>query len=154
MEAAQYLAGEEPFDAALCVGSTHAFGDYRRALRALSAAVRPGGLLLVGEGYWKRDPHPDYLAALGANRIEFTDHAGNVARAVKAGLVLLYASASSDDEWDHYEGMYLRAVERYAAENPGDPDSEAMRAHIRRWRDAYLRWGRSTLGFAMYLFRR
>ena len=29
-----------------------------------------------------------------------------------------------------------------------------MLERIRRWRDAYLRWGRDTLGFAVYLFSR
>ena len=141
------------FDAALCTGSTHAFGGYRQTLRALAKVVRPGGSLLIGEGYWKRDPHADYLAAIGATRVEFTDHAGNVARAVEEGLVPLYSAVSSDDEWDRYEGLYLRAVERYIAAHPEDPDTPLFRDHIRRWRDSYLRWGRDTLGFGLYLFR-
>ena len=29
-----------------------------------------------------------------------------------------------------------------------------MLERIRKWRDAYLRWGRDTLGFAVYLFYR
>ena len=40
----------ESFDAALCIGSTHAFGTCRDALRELAALVRPGGRLAVGEG--------------------------------------------------------------------------------------------------------
>ena len=141
------------FDAGLCVGSTHAFGDYDDTLRALRRAVRPGGTILVGEGYWKRDPDPGYLSVLGASPGEFTDHAGNVARGAAQGLVPLYSATSSDEEWDEYEGLYVRAVELYAERHPADPDSEAMRQRIRLWRDAYLRWGRTTLGFALYLFR-
>jgi cyclopropane fatty-acyl-phospholipid synthase-like methyltransferase len=57
------------FDAALCVGASHAFGTgaaaYPAALAALTLLVRPGGLLLVGEGFWRRDPEPAYLAATG-----------------------------------------------------------------------------------------
>ena len=29
-----------------------------------------------------------------------------------------------------------------------------MLERIRKWRDAYMRWGRDTLGFANYLFYR
>jgi len=29
-----------------------------------------------------------------------------------------------------------------------------MLERIRRWRDGYLRWGRDTLGFGLYLFYR
>ena len=34
------------------------------------------------------------------------------------------------------------------------PDARAMLDRSRRWRDAYLRWGRDTMGFAVYLFYR
>jgi ubiquinone/menaquinone biosynthesis C-methylase UbiE len=153
-DVAAYLkTSSGPFDIALCTGSTHAFGGYRQTLHALARVVRPGGQLLVGEGYWRKDPEPGYLTALGTTRAEFHDHAGNVAVGVEEGLVPLYSTVSSGDEWDRYEGLYLRAVERYTAEHPEDPDTPALRDHIRRWRDAYLRWGRDTLGFGLYLFR-
>ena len=93
------------------------------------------------------------LAALGAKPSEFTSHAGNVAAGIEEGLVPLYSRVSSDDEWDHYEGLYARAVERHLAAHPGDPDHTAMRDKIRGWREAYLEWGRETLGFGYYLFR-
>jgi hypothetical protein len=35
-----------------------------------------------------------------------------------------------------------------------DPDVAAVLERSRRWRDAYLRWGRDSLGFAVYLFYR
>jgi SAM-dependent methyltransferase len=142
----------ESFDVALCVGSTHAYGSYRAALSALQRAVGPGGRILLGEGYWKREPDPEYLAALDATRDDFTDHAGNVSAGLDAGLISLYSCVSSEDEWDHYEGLYARAIERYAIANPDDPDRAEMLERIRRWRAAYLRWGRETLGFGLYLF--
>ena len=142
------------FVAAACIGSTHACGGYRQALRALRDAVCPGGHVLVGEGYWKRDPPPEYLTALDAGRDDYNDHAGNIAAAAAEGLIPLYATVSSDDDWDHYEGLYASAVERFVMEHPDDPDAEAMKERIRRWRDAYLRWGRETLGFGVYLCAR
>ncbi len=140
------------YEAALCVGATHAYGGYRPALRALQKAVVPGGRILVGEGYWKRDPDPEYLEVLGASRSDYADHAGNVAAGEEEGLIALYSCVSSDDEWDHYEGLYARAVERYALAHPDEPECAQMQERIRRWRAAYLRWGRETLGFGLYLF--
>jgi len=154
-EAAGFAATLEPerFDVALCVGSTHVFGGYREALSALSSLVRAeSGQLVVGEAYWKREPDPEYLAALGASRNDYQDHAANVAAGVEAGLVPLYASVSSEDDWDHYEGLYCRAIERYARAHPGEPEAEAFRQYVRQWRDTYLRFGRDTLGFGLYLF--
>ena len=57
---------------------------------------------------------------------------------------------SNDDEWDEYEGLYCSAVERHVDAHPDDSDNAAMAERIRRWHDAYLRWGRATLGFGYY----
>lgn len=154
MDMADYRAERESFDVGICVGSTHAFGSYRKTLKMLPALVRPGGLVLVGEGYWKREPDPGYLEALGAVPDELASHAGNVAIGEREGLTPLYSVASTEAEWDHYEGLYNCAVERFAYTYPDDPDFDAMRDRIRRWREVYLRWGRETLGFGLYLFRK
>jgi SAM-dependent methyltransferase len=142
------------FDAVLCIGASQALGGYRAILGKTAELLRPGGRILVGEGYWKRSPAPEYLAFLGAGPEDYTDHAGNVRLGEGEGYVPLYSATSSDEEWDHYEGLYCRAVERYARNNPDDPDGPAMVARIRMWRNAYLRWGRDTLGFGLYLFQK
>jgi cyclopropane fatty-acyl-phospholipid synthase-like methyltransferase len=142
------------FAAALSIGSSHAYGDYRQTVPALAAAVRPGGHVLLGEGYWKRTPDPAYLEFLSASPDELTDHAGNIAAGLEVGLTYLYAAVSSEDDWDHYEGLYVRSMERWLAAHPEDPDHDVFREAIHQWRDGYLRWGRDTLGFAIYLFRK
>jgi hypothetical protein len=55
---------------------------------------------------------------------------------------------SSADEWDCYQGYQWRAAERYARAHR-DPD---LLKQMRHHRDTYLRWGRDTLGWAIYLF--
>lgn len=145
---------EGPFAAALCVGATHAFGGHRPALAALSRLVRRGGTIVEGEGFWRRRPDPEYLAFLGAAEADCTDHAGNVAAGVEAGWTTLDASVATDDDWDRYEDAYAAAVERHVAAAPGAPGAPAMLRRIRAWRAAYLRWGRTTLGFGLYVFRR
>lgn len=142
------------FDAALCIGSTHAFGGYLQALRALSALIRKGGTLALGEGYWKQPPAAGYLELLGGGPEEFTSHEGNIRAGEALGLELRFATTSSEAEWDAYEGPYAAAIERFAAEHPDDPDREAMLSRARTWHDGYLRWGRSTLGFGVYLFEK
>lgn len=154
MDVADFSAEAESFDVAMCIGSTHAYGGYRSTLRALAKVVRSKGLLLVGEGYWKCEPDPDYLSVLGATRTDYVEHAGNVTIGVESGLIPLYTSVSSEDDWDHYEGLYCRAVERYVSAHPDAPDGGEMQERIRRWRDTYFRWGRQTLGFALYLFQK
>ncbi len=154
VEAARLDLAAASFALALCIGSTHAMGGYPETLRALLRLVRPAGHVLVGQGYWKRPPDAEYLERLGATVDEMTTHEGNVKAGVSEGLIAAGAWVSSDDDWDRYEGLYADTIEDYVATHPGDPDAPAMLERIRRWRETYRRWGRDTLGFGLYLFRR
>jgi len=144
----------ESLDLASCIGASWVFQNHRGTLEALAKMTRPGGLVLTGEPFWRNDPDPEYLKVTGADPNMCGSHAGNAADGVNAGLDLLYTTASSQDDWDHYEGLQWQAAERYAADHPDDPDVKALLGSIRRSRDAYLRWGRNCLGWAMYLFRK
>jgi SAM-dependent methyltransferase len=141
------------YDLAMCVGASWTFGGHRGTLRALSRFVRPGGLVVAGEPYWRKTPDSAYLIASGLEAAVFATHAGNLDIAVEAGLVPLYTLVSSEDDWDRYEALQWRAAERYAAANPDDPDVEEIVRRQRAARNAYLQWGRDTLGWAVYLFR-
>jgi len=155
LRAESYDAASVPdgsFDVALCVGSTHAIGTYVDALRELARVVRPGGLIAAGSGYWRRSPDPEYLRVLGAEPDELLDHAGNVRAGEMLGLRPRFAITSMEQEWDAYEGLYASSIETFAAEHPEDPDCVEMLDRIAKWRDAYRRWGRTTLGFGLYVF--
>lgn len=161
-EAVEWIEGDaaglslapQAFDLGICIGATHVLGGYPGTLRGLSRLVRPGGHLLVGQGYWKHPPAPEYLERLGASEDEMTTHQGNLAAGIAHGLAERGAWESRDQDWDHYEGLYADSIERYVAEHPEDSDAPAMRERIARWRETYVRWGRETLGFGLYLFGR
>ncbi|MGE0542090.1 MAG: cyclopropane-fatty-acyl-phospholipid synthase family protein [Dehalococcoidia bacterium] len=141
------------YDLAMCIGASWTFGGHRDTLRALSRFVRTGGLVVAGEPYWRAPPDPAYVAASGIEANMFATHAGNVATGIEEGLVLLYTLVSSEDDWDRYEALQWRAAERYAAAHPDDPDAGEIVRRQRAARDVYLRWGRDTLGWAVYVFR-
>jgi hypothetical protein len=92
------------------------------------------------------------LQASSLTRASFDSHAGNVRTGVEKGLVPLYSIVSSEDDWDRYQGLQWAASERYAAQNPDDPDVPELLEATRRNRDHYLDWGRDELGWAIYLF--
>jgi len=154
-EDATTFSGEaETFDLASCLGACEVFGGFQKTLRHLAGFVRPGGYILMGDGYWKQEPAPAYLDALHASRADLLTHVENVTAGVALGFTPLYASVCNDDEWDRYEWLHLRNIELYAREMPNDPDVPALLERIRSWRDIYLRWGRDTLGFGLYLFQK
>lgn len=153
-DGAAYDAGPGSFDLAMCLGASWIWGGYRGTLRALRAAARPGGLVVSGEPYWRRTPEPEYLTSAGLQAETFGTHAGNVATGVDEGLIPLYTIDATQQAWDRYEGLQWRAAERFAVTHPEDPDAVETRDRQRHARDTYLRWGRDTLGWAVYLFAR
>jgi SAM-dependent methyltransferase len=123
-------------------------------LPRLAQLARPGGLILLGEGYWKRPPDARYLAALGAERDELEDWDGTVGMGAELGLSLIRAVASSDDDWDRYEGAWAANGEAHAAAHAGEPGVEEFLQWIRAGRARYDQLGgRETLGFVLLLFR-
>jgi SAM-dependent methyltransferase len=141
-------------DLTSCIGGSWIHHGHQGTLEALGGMVQPGGLVLVGEPFWRRAPDPDYLKRTGQDAGMWGTHAGNVQTGVDLGLSLLYTVVSNEDDWDRYEGLQWQAAERYAADHPDDPDVVPLLQTARGNRDAYLRWGRDCLGWAMYLFQK
>jgi SAM-dependent methyltransferase len=147
--------GEGPFDLAVCIASSHALGGFPAALEALRVLVRPGGQVLLGEGYWRQEPSGDYLEVLGGTRDELPDYPGLMAAAAAAGLTPLHATVSGERDWDRYEWTLILNAERWAARNAGDPGAGVLRERAAAARARYtMPGGRETLGFALVLLRR
>lgn len=117
-DARAFEPGPQTFDLACCVGACHIFGGIRPTLEHLAPWVRPGGKILVGESYWKREPAQEYQATLATKREELQTHAGNVAAGVALDLVPIYASVCNEDEWDRFEWLNLH--ERYRRYPPDE----------------------------------
>jgi len=154
-DAGTYLSTVENgyFDAAICVAASHALGGMESTLRHLSRVVRPGGSILIGEGYWKKKPDASYLGALGTEEQELLQYDTTVLLGERFGLTPLWAVVASEDDWDRFEWNYSLAIEEYCQEHPEDPAVNEMQDKIRSWRRTYLTWGRDTLGFGLFLYR-
>jgi SAM-dependent methyltransferase len=140
------------FDLAINVGSSHVFGDYETALRRLHDIVKPGGLVLFGEGFWRREPSPDFLEALGGTADELADYAGLISTCIASGFTPIYTLVSSDEDWDRYEWSLIRNGELYAARNPSVPGVEGLLDWVRHSRDRFVTLGgRETFGFCLLL---
>jgi SAM-dependent methyltransferase len=139
--------GRAAFDLVASVGSP-------AQLSSLAGLVRPGGLVLYGDGYWRREPSDEYLEALGATRDELEDYAGTIRRAAELGLTPLYAVTASVDDFDRYEWSWSLNGERYAREHLDEPGVGEFVEWIRAGRRRYAELGgRDTLGFGLFLFR-
>jgi ubiquinone/menaquinone biosynthesis C-methylase UbiE len=147
---------DEPqkLDLASCIGAGWIFGGHADTLEALNRMVKPGGWVIVGEPYWRQEPSPDYLAASGIAKEDFGSHISNAEAGKRLGLDLVHTIVSSKDDWDRYEGLQWYSTAEYARTHPDDPDLAAVVEQVERAKATYLRWGRDTLGWAIYMFRR
>ena len=143
----------EDFDLVACLGASWIFDGYQGTLKSLQKMVKPGGLILVGEPFWKQDPDPAYLEAADIQPDTYGRHVDNLTRGEALGLTLLYSIVSSDDDWDRYEGLQWQAAVRYGQENPDDPDVPDLLERVAKDKMTYLSWGRETFGWALYLFQ-
>jgi SAM-dependent methyltransferase len=137
-----------PFDLVVCIASSHALGGFPDALSRLHELVRPGGQVLLGEGYWKAKPTPEYLDALGgATEDELPDYRGLFDAAEAAGLTPLWSCVASERDWDRYEWTQVLNAERHGGEQLLERAAGARRRLT-------MPGGRETLGFALALLRR
>lgn len=141
-----------PAHLVLCLGASQALSDPARpdhvleALAALRGLVRPGGRVVLSEGFWTRPPTEAELGAMwpGASAGEMTDLAGLVDLATAAGFRTEWAEVANQDEWDEFESGYQADVQEWLATH----DAPEVRADTDAHRSRYLRGYRGVLGLA------
>jgi len=144
----------ERFSLVACIGASWIYGGHRGTLTALNEMAAPGSWVVVGEPYWRQQPPAAYREAIGEDGSVYGTHYENVRVGQELGLELVYTLVSDRDDWDQYEGLQWYAAEAWASKHPDDPDVEDVLERVQHDKEAYLRWGRETLGWAIYVFKK
>lgn len=144
----------KPFHCAVCLGASWIYGGYKGTLNYLKSAVKTGGLVVSGEPFWRQEPSIEYLDIIGEQKETFGTHYSNMKLGEDLGLTLVYTIVSNEDDWDRYEGLQWYSADRYICEHPEDPDNQDLKDRISKEKNAFFRWGRDTLGWAIYIFRK
>ncbi|AOT11141.1 SAM-dependent methyltransferase [Pseudoalteromonas luteoviolacea] len=146
------------FDLIICNGATHAYEQGPNALLStLSETIKllkPNGKLLLGECYWKQPPKEGYLNVLGVTEDIYHSHHGNIKLARKVGFTALYATTSSDEDWDNFEWGRVMYAHMLLEESPYNDALKSKTQQLDSWMDIYLESGRNTLGYGFYLFKK
>ena len=155
MDGAEYKTEVgELFDVSMCLGASWVFEDHVGTLQALKRMTKAGGLIIVGEPFWLIEPDKEYLHATEMTHDSFRPHEKNVTLGEELDLTCIYTLMSNKDDWDHYETLQWWAVDNYIRSHPDDPDNQEMLDRIKKAKHIYLKWGRDTISWGIYIFRK
>jgi ubiquinone/menaquinone biosynthesis C-methylase UbiE len=152
-DAGKYPQATHDFDIVSCIGATWIGQGLLGTLELMKPALKPGGLLLVGEPYWNELPPENACAELGFGKDDFMSLDEMLARFETAGMRLVEMVLANHDGWDRYEAPQWMAVDDFLRANPNDPDASALSEWISHNRRTYLKYGRRYFGWGVFVLR-
>lgn len=148
-EAGGHVA-DVPADVAACIGATWIGGGVTGTVSLLERSLRPGGMLLVGEPFWRLDPpSQEAVEACHAHtRDDWSDLPGLIALFHGLGWDLVEMMLADPDSWDRYAAAQWLNIRRFLDANPDDELAPSFREELTsdplnhvRYRREYLGWG-------------
>jgi SAM-dependent methyltransferase len=151
--AAQYPQDYHEYDLVSCIGATWIGNGVVGTLELMKPALKPGGLLLIGEPYWIDMPPSEAYAVMGIAEDEFASLFGTLERFELAGVELIETVLADADSWDRYVAPQWRTISDWLRDNPNDPDAPALREWHRQNQQSYLAYTRRYLGWGVFVLR-
>jgi SAM-dependent methyltransferase len=150
-DASSYVA-EAPVDVASCMGATWIGDGVDGTVRLLERSVRPGGLILIGEPYWRVSPPDDRAAKRsGAPTPEaFSLLPDLVEQFHELGYDIVEMVLADQDSWDRYVAAGWMNTRRWLDANPDDELVDEMRDDLTQSQLDYTRYQREYLGWGMF----
>jgi cyclopropane fatty-acyl-phospholipid synthase-like methyltransferase len=139
----------EPFDVVLSVGAAHAFGGLLPTLAAARRHLAPGGRVVVGDGFWEREPSREAVETLG----DLADLATTLDLVSAEGWTPVHGHISTRRERDDYEWACWGSLAAWALDHPDDPDSSEVLSTAAARRAEWLRGYRDSFGFVCLVLR-
>ncbi len=141
-----------PVDIAACLGATWIGGGVSGTIELLRRSIRPGGMILIGEPYWRAEP-PDQETVEGCHATSYSTFES------LPGLVRLFGELDYDlvemvladeDTWDRYAAAQWLSIRRFLDANPDDPIADELRDELRTAPILHVRFQRAWLGWGAF----
>ncbi|MGW6710278.1 SAM-dependent methyltransferase [Streptomyces sp. NPDC054956] len=137
------------FDLVLIVGSTHAFDGLLPTLAAARKLLAPGGRVLIGDGFWEKEPSAEAVEFFG----ELADLASTLDLVTADGWATVHGHVSTRRELDDYEWACWGSMAAWALDHPDHPDSSEVLATSAARRSDWLHIYRDSFGFVSLVLR-
>jgi SAM-dependent methyltransferase len=150
-DAAGYVS-EEKVGVAACLGATWIAGGVAGTIDLLMKSLSSGGIILIGEPYWRQLPPSEDVAK--------DCHAGSISDFLTLpellgsfgdiGYDVLEMVLADQDGWDRYEAAKWFTMRRWLEANPDDDFRKEVRAQLTSEPKRYAAHTREYLGWGVF----
>ena len=153
-DAGGYVA-DEPVDVAACIGATWIGRGVDGTVQLLERSLRPGGMLLIGEPYWRLDPTDQQTveACHAASKDDFDDLPALLRRFQGLGWDVVEWVLADGDSWDRYAAAHWLTLRRWLDEHPDHELAADFRAELTEDPLRHVR-RREVLGWGVFALRK
>lgn len=150
-DAAGYVA-EARVDVAACVGATWIGGGVAGTIELLARSLRAGGMILIGEPFWRQVP-PSEAIAQGCQAHAVSDFLSLpelLGSFGQLGYDVVEMVLADQDSWDRYEAAKWLTLRRWLEANPVDDFAEEVRATLTSEPVRYAAYTREYVGWGVF----
>jgi SAM-dependent methyltransferase len=145
--ATEYRFEPHTYRVAASLGSSFIWNGFEGTIRATKEAITPEGKLIIGQPYWQKEPVPSEFAETLPWQPEYQ----LLQAARQEGFDVETVVRASHEDWDQYESTNWYGLLRWIEENPSHPERQEVIDHLHSSQEAYFRYGREYLGWAIYV---
>ena len=146
------FVSDEKVDVAACVGATWIGGGVAGTCELLAQSLQTGGIILIGEPYWRQLPPTEEVAkGCHVDSIsEFLILPELLASFGQLGYDVVEMVLADQDGWDRYEAAKWLTMRRWLEANPDDELASDIRATLSSEPAQYAAFGREYLGWGVF----
>jgi SAM-dependent methyltransferase len=147
---ARGYVSENPVDVAACVGATSIGDGVAGTIALLQRSLRPGGIVLIGEPFWRTTRPGPEAAGWGEAPENYETLPGLVELFGRLGYDVVEMVLADEDSWDRYEASKWLAIRNWLDANPDHELASQMRKELTDGPLQYVRWRRPLLGWGVF----
>ena len=150
-DAAGYVS-DDKVGVAACLGATWIGGGVAGTIELLARSLRTGGIILIGEPYWRQLPPSEDVArgCLAGSISDFLMLPELLASFSHLGYDVVEMVLADQDSWDRYEAAKWLTMRRWLEANPSDEFAKEVRAQLTSEPVRYASYTREYLGWGVF----
>ncbi len=150
-DAAGYVS-DDKVGVAACLGATWIGGGVAGTIELLAQSLRPGGIILIGEPYWRQLPPTEEVAreCLAGSISDFLTLPELLASFGQLDYDVVEMVLADQEGWDRYEAAKWLTMRRWLDANPEDELAEEVRAKLTSEPERHATCTREYLGWGVF----